>query len=59
MTFKGKDGSTSVLQDLTNGLAQMDAEGDVRWTRTDDSKGQLLTTAAEVGAKDTGSNNYQ
>ena len=59
MTFKGKDGLTSVLQDLTNGLAQVDAENDVRGARMGGVKGQLLTAAAEVGAKDTSSDGYQ
>ena len=34
-------------------------EDDVRWIRTDGSKGQLLTAMVEAGAEDTGSDGYQ
>jgi hypothetical protein len=59
MTFKGKDGSTSVLQYLTNGSAWADMKDDVRWVRMGGSKGQPLTAAMEAGAEDTGSNSYR
>ena len=39
MTFKGKDGSTSILQDLTNGVVWADTEDDVGGTRMGGSKG--------------------
>jgi hypothetical protein len=50
---------TSVLRNLTNGVARADAEDNVSGTRTSDSKGESLTTVAEVGAEDTGSDSYQ
>ena len=58
MMFKGKDGLTSILRNLTNGSARTDSEGNVRGTRTSGSKGELLMTTAEAGAKDTGSDGY-
>jgi hypothetical protein len=56
--LQGKDGSTSVLQNLTNDLARTDVEDDVRWMGTSGSKGQPLTAVAEVGVEDTGSDGY-
>ena len=57
--LQGKDGSTSVLRYLTNGLAQTNVEGDIRWAEMSSSKGQPLTAAVEVGAEDTGSDGYR
>ena len=59
MTFKGKDGSTSVFRNLTNGSAWTDVENNVSGTRAGGSKGESMTTAAEAGAEDTGSDGYQ
>ena len=39
MTFEGKDGSTSILRGLTNGLARMNVKDNVRWMGTNGSKG--------------------
>ena len=58
MTFKGKDGSTSILQDLTSGLAGVDSEDNVSGTRAGGSKGESMTTEAEVGVEDTSSDGY-
>ena len=58
MTFKGKDGSTSSLLNLTNGVAQADLENNISGTRASGSKGESMTTAAEVGTKDTSSDGY-
>ena len=57
--LQGKDGSTSVLRNLTNGLAWADLEGDISRTRMDGFKGESLMAMAEVGAEDTGSDSYQ
>ena len=57
--LQGKDGSTSVLQNLTNDLVQMNVEDDVRWARVSGSKGQPLMAAVEAGVEDTGSDSYQ
>ena len=57
--LQGKDGSTSVLRNLTNGVARADAEDNVSGTGTSGSKGELLTTAAEAGTEDTGSDGYR
>ena len=59
MTFKGKDGSTSVFRNLTNGSARTDAENDVSGARASGSKGEPMTMAAEAGAEDTGSDDYR
>ena len=59
MTFKGKDGSTSVFHNLTNGSAWTDAENNVSGARASGSKGQPLTMAAETGAEDIGSDGYR
>ena len=40
-------------------MAQADAEDNVGRTRTGGSKGELMTTTAEVGTEDTGSDSYQ
>ena len=56
--LQGKDGLTSVLRYLTNGLAQANAEDYVGRTRASGSKGQPLTVAAEVGMEDTSSDGY-
>ena len=56
--LQGKDGSTSVLQDLTNGVAWANAEDNVSGTGTSSSKGEPMTTAAEAGAEDTSSDGY-
>ena len=56
--FQGEDGSTSVLQYLTNGLAWADAEDDMSRTGMGGSKGQLLTAAVEAGTVDTGSDGH-
>ena len=57
--LQGKDGSTSVLRNLTNGVARADADDDISRTGTSGSKGESLTTVAEVGAEDTGSDGYR
>ena len=59
MMFKGKDGSTSILHNLTNGSAWTDSEDNVSGTGTSGPKGESMTTAAEVGAEDTSSNSYR
>ena len=59
MTFKGKDGSTSIFRDLTNGSAQADAEYNVSGARMSGFKGEPMTTVAEAGTKDTGSDGYR
>ena len=59
MTFKGKDGSTSVFRNLTNGSAWTDAKNNVSRTRPGGSKGESMTTLAEAGAEDTGSDGYR
>ena len=59
MTFKGKDGSTSILRNLANGSAWTDSKDNVSGMGTGGSKGEPLTTAAEVGAEDTGSDGYR
>ena len=56
--LKGKDGSTSVLCNLTNGSAWANSKDNVGRTRASGSKGELLTTTAETGAEDTGSDGY-
>ena len=58
MTFKGKDGSTSVLYSLTNGSAWADSEDNVSGMRTGGSKGKSMTTTVEAGAEDTSSDGY-
>ena len=58
MTFKGKDGSTSVFRNLTNGSAWADAENNISGTRTSDSKGESMTATVEAGAEDTSSDCY-
>ena len=50
---------TSVLRYLTNDLARMNVENDVRWVRMGGIKGQLLMAVAKVGAENTGSDGYQ
>ena len=57
--LQGKDGSTLILQDLTNDLARMNAQDNVSGVRMGGSKGQPLTAVAEAGVKDTGSNGYR
>ena len=57
--LQGKDGSTSVLRYLTNGLARTDAEDYVGRMRASGSKGQPLTVVAEAGMEDTGSDGYR
>ena len=59
MTFKGKDGSTSILRILTNGSAWVDSKDNVGGTGAGGSKGESLTATAEAGAKDTGSDGYR
>ena len=59
MTFKGKDGLTSILRNLTNGLAWTDLEDNISGTGTSGPKGELMTTAAEVGMEDTSSDGYR
>ena len=59
MTFKGKDGSTSILCNLTKGLARTDVEDNISRTGTGSSKGESVTTLAEAGAEDTGSDSYR
>ena len=59
MMFKGKDGSTSIFRNLTNGSAWVDAENNVSGARMGGSKGESMTTAAEAGAEDTGSDGYR
>ena len=55
--FQGKDGSTSILCNLTNGSAWTDADNISRM-RTGGSKGQPLMVVVEAGAEETGSNGY-
>ena len=50
---------TSIFHNLTKGSVWTDVEDDVSRMRVGGSKGQLLTTMAEVGAEDTGSDGYQ
>ena len=57
--LQGKDGSTSILQDLTNGSAWMNMEDDIRWAGVSSFKGQPLTMAAEAGVEDIGSDGYR
>ena len=57
--LQGKDGSTSILYSLTNGSAWTDAEDNVSGTRTSGFKGESMTTAAEAGTEDTGSDGYR
>ena len=57
--LQGKDGSTSVLYSLTNGSAWTDAEYNISGARASGSKGEPMMTAAEAGAKDTGSDGYR
>ena len=57
--LQGKDGSTSVFRNLTNGSARTSAENNVSGARTSGSKGEPVTTVAEAGTKDTGSNDYR
>ena len=45
--------------DLTNGVAQTDSEDNVSGARASGSKGEPMTTVAEAGAKDTGSDGYR
>ena len=59
MTFKGKDGLTSVLQNLTNDLAWANAEDNISRMGMGDSKGQPLTVVAEMGMNDTDSDGYR
>ena len=59
MTFKGKDGSTSIFRNLTNGVARTDSEDNVSRARTSGSKGEPMMAAAEVSAEDTGSDGYR
>ena len=59
MTFKGKDGLTSVFCNLTNGSAWADSENNVSGARTGGSKGEPMMTAAEAGMVDTGSDGYR
>ena len=58
MTFKGKDGSTSVLRNLINGMAWMDSEDNVGRTGTSGSKGEPMMMVAEAGVEDTSSDSY-
>ena len=57
--LQGKDGSTSVFRNLTNGSAWTDAEDNVSGARTGGSKGESMMTAAEAGVEDTGSDGYR
>ena len=57
--LQGKDGSTSSLLNLANGLAQVDMKNNVSGTRTGGSKGESVAMAAEAGAEDTSSNGYR
>ena len=59
MTFKGKDGSTSILRNLTNGLAWTDSKDNISGTGMSGPEGESMTTAAEVGAEDTSSDGYR
>ena len=43
---------------LTNGVAWASAEDNISGARTGGSKGEPVTTAAEAGAEDTGSDDY-
>ena len=56
--LQGKDGSTSVFRNLTNGSAWTDAEYNVSETRTGGSEGESLMATVEAGAKDTSSDGY-
>ena len=61
MTFKGKDGSTSILYNLANGSAWTNTEDNVGGARARASgpKGESMTTAVEAGAEDTSSDGYR
>ena len=56
--LQGKDGSTSIFCNLTNGVAWVDSEDNVSRTRTGGSKSESLTATAEAGAEDTSSDSY-
>ena len=56
--LQGKDGSTSVFRNLTNGSAWADSENNVSGARASGSKGEPVTTTAEAGAEDTSSDGY-
>jgi hypothetical protein len=47
------------LLNLTSGVAWLDTEDNVGRTGTGDSKGESMTTVAEMGAEDTGSDGYR
>ena len=58
--LQGKDGSTSVLQDLTNGSVQgSDVKDGISGVMSADIKGQPLTAVVEAGLEDTGSDGYR
>ena len=57
--LQGKDGSTSVLRNLTNGSAWMNLEDNVSGMGAGGSKGESVTMAAEAGMEDTGSDGYR
>ena len=56
--LRGKDGSTSVLRNLTEGSAWADLEDNVSGMGAGGSKGESVTMAAEAGMEDTGSDGY-
>ena len=57
--LQGKDGSTSVFRSLTNGVVRASSKNNVSGMRTGGPKGESMTTAAEAGAEDTGSDGYR
>ena len=57
--LQGKDGSTSSLRNLAKASTGANAEDNVSRTGVSGSKGELMTTAAEVGTEDTGSDGYR
>ena len=56
--LQGKDGSTSVFRNLTNGLAWTDTEDNISGARVGGSKGESMATLAEAGVEDTSSDGY-
>ena len=57
--LQGKDGSTSILRNLTKASAGTGLEDNVSRMGMGGSKGESLTAMAEAGAKDTGSDGYR
>ena len=56
---QGKGWLDFSLLNLTKGVAWADSENNVSGTRTSDSKGESMMTAAEAGTEDTGGDGYR